>query len=520
VEASQAHLLAGQLALARRRRQDADRHLAAAARGRQRGPAMPRATGWLAEALRAEAAGDPRRLLAACRRGLDVLDQHRLTLGAAELRARATAHGAELAMLAQRHAVRAARPRLLLSWSERWRATALAVPPVRPPDDRELGTDLAALRDVTSRLEKARAADGPAAVLAREQLRLEAAVRARVLRTPGAAGAGRPAFSVPELLGALGPARLLQIIDVDGTLQVLVCGGGRVRQLAAGRSQDAGRESEFVRFGLQRLARRRDRDDQRASVAVLAAGARKLEAALLGPAVRQLGDGPLVIVPPARLHAVPWALLPSLRDRVISVAPSATAWLRARAIGAPSGRQVVVACGPGLAAGAQEVPAVAGEYPGARVLTGGAATAAKVLEAIDGAWLAHIAAHGTFRADSPLFSSLLLDDGLLTVYDFERLRRAPYRLVLSSCDSGLLAPAGADELLGLASSLLPLGTAGILASVVPLNDLAAAALMPRLHRSLASGGTLAESLPVVRRDLGDDPLLLGAGWSLVALGAA
>jgi CHAT domain-containing protein len=113
-----------------------------------------------------------------------------------------------------------------------------------------------------------------------------------------------------------------------------------------------------------------------------------------------------------------------------------------------------------------------------------------------------------------------MDDGPLTVYDFERLRRAPYRLVLPSCDSGLLAPAGADELLGLVSSLLPLGTAGILASVVPLNDSAAASLMPELHRWLASGRTLPESLLAVRRGAGADPLLLCTVMSLVALGAA
>ena len=51
--------------------------------------------------------------------------------------------------------------------------------------------------------------------------------------------------------------------------------------------------------------------------------------------------------------------------------------------------------------------------------------ARRVLGALDGAPLAHIAAHGTFRADSPLFSSLRMDDGPLTVHDFERLGRAP-----------------------------------------------------------------------------------------------
>lgn len=520
VDATRAHLLAGRLALALRHRPAADRHLAAAARRRRRGPAMSRASGWLAEALRAEAAGDARRLLGACRRGLTVLDEHRLTLGSAELRAQATAHGAELAMLAQRHAVRAGRPRLLLSSSERWRATALAVPPVRPPDDRELGADLAALRHVTSSLEEARAREAPVAALAREQLRLEASVRARVLRTPGAASASRPVIDVADLLRELGAARLIQIVEVDRTLQVLVCGAGQVRRFAAGLSLDAARETEFVRFGLRRLASHREHDDLKSSAAILEAGGRKLETVMLGRAVRHLGDGPLVVIPPARFHAVPWALLPSLRDRVISVAPSAGAWLRARAIELPRSRRVVVICGPDLAAAGAEVPAVAGMYPDVTVLGAGSATAGQVLDAIDGAWLAHIAAHGSFRADSPLFSSLRMDDGPLTVYDFERLRRAPYRLVLPSCDSGLLAPAGADELLGLVSSLLPLGTAGILASVVPLNDSAAASLMPELHRWLASGRTLPESLLAVRRGAGADPLLLCTVMSLVALGAA
>ena len=88
--------------------------------------------------------------------------------------------------------------------------------------------------------------------------------------------------------------------------------------------------------------------------------------------------------------------------------------------------------GPGLASEGAEVAQLAIDYAGAQepvVLGGGTATAAGVLSAIDGAGLAHIAAHGTFRADSPLFSALRLDDGPLTVYDLERLRRGPARLV-------------------------------------------------------------------------------------------
>ncbi len=578
-DAPRARLLAGRIALALGRLRLAQRHLAAAARNRhRRGSASARADGWLAEGLRAEAAANPRRMLGACRRGFDLIDQHLLTLGATELRARATMQGAEFAVLAQRHAVRAGRPRQLLQWSERWRATALAAPPVRPVDDAELQADLTAVRDVAHRLDQARAAGQPTTRLAREQLRLESAVRERVMRTRGNGHPGNWDFSITQLLAELGTARLVQIVEIEGDLHLLVCGSGRVRQFTAGRLADAAREIDYARFGLSRLAHGRPagrhpagrrppgrapgQDLGRApgqaagrpenALAVLEQTGRRLQDVLLGTAaIRHLGSGPVIIVPPGRLHAVPWALLPALRDRELSVAPSARAWLRARTAVPPDRRDLVLVHGPGLGSEGSEVPALAADSPGgamnngggvvgeaaslmpgngtapgggvalegATVLADGTATAARVLAAIDGAWLVHIAAHGTFRADSPLFSSLRMDDGPLTVHDFERLRRAPYRLILPCCDSGLLAPAGADELLGLTSTLVPLGTAGIVAAVGPVNDKAAACLMLRLHRGLRDGRTLSEALRDARRDLGNDPVQIATGLSFIALGA-
>ena len=519
-DATQAHLLAGRIALKLGRRDYAERHLGAAARTRRRGPALSRVSGWLGEALRAEAADRPGRMLAACRRGLDVLDEHRFTLGASELRAQATVHGAELAALAQRHAVQAGRPRLLLTWSERWRATALAVPAVRPLADAELNASLAALRTVTRDLDEARSQGKQSPSLQREQQRLEKAVRASSLRSQGASSPGQASFGTADLLDRLGSAQLIEIIDIDGGLYVLTCGAGQVRQFAAGRVSDAVRAADFARFALRRLARSRPGENPDSALSVLAAAGPRLQQALLGPAVRHLGDGPIVIVPTGTLHPVPWALLPALSDRVVSVAPSAGAWMRADAAPAPPQRHVTLARGPGLASEGAEVPLIAPFYDDVTVLAGSEATAEKVLYALDGAWLGHIAAHGNFRADSPLFSSLHMFDGPLTVYDFEQLHRAPYRLVLSSCDSGVLAPAGANELLGLVSSLLPLGTAGIIAAIVPLNDQAVVPIMVDLHRYLRSGQTLAESIYKVRRGLGDDPVGQATAASLLTLGAA
>ncbi len=518
-DAAQAHLLAGRIALDLGRRGDAERHLAALARTRRRGPALSRVSGWLGEALHAEAAGRPGRMLVACRRGLDVLDEHRLTLGASELRAQATVHGAELAALAQRHAAQARRPRLLLAWSERWRATAYAVPPVRPSADAELNASLTALRAVTRGLDQARSQGTLSASLQKEQQRLETEVRASALRARSNGRWTRASFSPADLLDELGPAQLIEIVDVDGSLQVLICGSGRVRQFAAGHVSDAVKAADFARFALRRLARSRPGDDLTGPLAVLDKTGPALQQALLGQAVEHLGDGPVIIVPTGKLHPIPWALLPALKDRIISVAPSASAWMGAHTASAPEHRHVTLARGPGLASEGAEVPLVAQLYDDVTVLAGGEASAEKVLYALDGAWLAHIAAHGIFRADSPLFSSLRMHDGPLTVYDFERLNRAPYRMVLSSCDSGVLAPAGANELLGLVSSLLPLGTAGIIAALVELNDQAVVPLMVDLHRHLRAGQTLAESMYEVRRGHVDDPVHQATAASLMALGA-
>ncbi|WP_433210186.1 CHAT domain-containing protein [Dactylosporangium sp. CS-047395] len=486
----------------------ADAHLAVAARDRARGSALVRATGWLAEALRAEAAGNPQRTLEACRRGLDVLARHQLSLGGSELRAQSTARGSELAAVALRTSLRAGGARRLLEWCERWRAIALAVPAARGGPDAGLRAELVRYRGVTSRVAETEAAGQAAPHLRRAQLALERRIRAREMRQPGNGGAPERLL-VPQLLEALGDTRMAELVDVDGRLYVLLCHRGRIRRFAAGRTAEVAAELEFAQAGLRRMA-----------LGGRAVHGRRLQELLLGPVARQLGDGPVVIVPPAWMHAMPWALLPALRPLPLSVAPSARSWLRARAVPEPANSTVVLVSGPDLAAGPQEVAAIAKLYDQPTVLDAARATAARVLDALGGSRLAHIAAHGTFRADSPLFSALHLHDGPLTVHDFERMPAAPYRLVLSACDSARLAPSGADELLGLAAALLPLGTAAIVASVVPVDDEVTAGLMQTLHRGLRAGLCPAEALCAMRADASGDPLATATACAFTAIGAA
>ncbi|MEU2227414.1 CHAT domain-containing tetratricopeptide repeat protein [Streptomyces sp. NPDC018347] len=514
--APEAALLAGRIALALGWTADAERHLAVAARSRHGGPPPARVTGWAAQALRARAAGSRRGVLEACRRGLAVLDDHRMTLGASELRAHATAQGAELAALAQEVSLAEGGPRRLLVWSERWRATVLSAPPTRPPEDPALLSGLTAYREIAARAEAARMEGRPVPALEREQRRLEREIRSRTRHTGGAAADAGDRFDAGRLLDRLGAARLVELAVVDGRVHVLLCGRGKVRRFTGGLLAEAVAEAEHVQAGLRRLAH----PGAEARLPVVEAAGRRLQELLLAGAVPHLGPGPVVIVPPGALHRVPWALLPALRERVLSVSPSAGSWLRARETAPPPDGRPVLVRGPGLATGGAEVPELAGRYATATVLEGDDAQVPRVLAELDGADLAHLAAHGTFRADSPLFSALRMADGPLIVHDFERLARSPYRIILSSCDTARLASVGADELLGLVTALLPLGTAGVVASSAPVNDAAVVPLMLALHKGLDAGLCLAEALRDARAALPGDAVHQATGWAFAAFGAA
>ena len=174
--------------------------------------------------------------------------------------------------------------------------------------------------------------------------------------------------------------------------------------------------------------------------------------------------------------------------------------------------------GPGLHGTAAEVMRIARTYADSVVLTGDAAMADQALAAIDGAWTAHVAAHGFFRSDSPLFSSLMLADGPLTLYDLGRLQRAPRRLVLSSCESAVSAQVGGDELLGMMNALVPLGTASLLASIVPVNDAATVGVMVAFHEHLHLGWAFADALVAAQEAAAGDPVAFGTAVSFVALG--
>ena len=518
-----ARLIAARIALQRGRVDEAEVELHKASRARRSGPADLRARAWHAEALLRHARGDRRGTEAALRAGVRVLARHQATLGATELRVHAAAHAEDLADLGIRVALESGQARRVLAWAERWRAGALLMRPVRPPADAEVADHLTELRHLVSQVEAAGFAAEDTSRLLRRQAVLEEEIRRKARHAHGDhGGRGDAAPTIAELVAGLGDDALVELVECGKQLHAVTLARGRARLHHLGAVDQVEVEMAALRFALGRLARRRGSAASRAAaIESLHHAIGRLDELLISPLAASIGDRALVVVPTGALHALPWSTLPSCRGRAVSVCPSAVLWLRAATSQPPrAGNGSILVAGPGLPHAAAEVSDLAAVYPRGNSLQGSDATTAKVAQAVDGAGLLHVAAHGTFRADNPLFSSLRLADGPLTVYDLEALAEAPRRVVLSACDVGLSAVRPGAELMGFSSALFSLGSQTLVASVVSVPDATTRPLMVEVHRRLARGTRPAEALAGAQASLsGDGAEALASTGGFVCFGA-
>ncbi|GAB3858027.1 CHAT domain-containing protein [Dactylosporangium cerinum] len=448
--------------------------------------------------------------------GLRIADEYRASLGATELRVRGSVEAAALAGLRLRLALDHGGPREALTWAQRCRSAALSLPPTHPSSDPVVARHLSELRRITGELAAAPAGPQRAGRLLRRQRSLEAEIRRRSWRVPGSGPTARTDVPFADLVAALDGRVLLELLAIDGVLHALVvsrtggsagsgtAGGYRVTHRVVGPIAPVTTELEHLRIALsgQILGH------GGTSAGRVARGVETLDRLLLDPVADLIGadlvgdNGPLVLVPTGALHAMPWTMLPRLRGRSMTVAPSAAIWWRVATQPRTAGRMVLVGA-PSAAQAAAEVEQIAADQlaagiTGPTVLAGERARVAPALAALDGAAIGHIASHGEFRVDNPLFSFLMLADGPLTVYDLSVLRRPPALLVLSGCDTGLAEVHPGDELMGLVSALLNMGTATVVASTGPVDDGATRLLMRDLYAHLAEGHPPATALALAQ----------------------
>lgn len=252
---------------------------------------------------------------------------------------------------------------------------------------------------------------------------------------------------------------------------------------------------------------------------VLDETADQLARALVGPL--DVGDRDLVIVPTGVLHRLPWHVLNELKGRRVSLAPSVRSWLRATQRLARIGPEspAALVAGPDLESATIEVDRLSRLYRTKRRLSGRNAKVDAVLNALDGVEVAHLAAHGTFRADNPQFSSLRLADGPLTVYDLDLVSSVPSVMIMPSCDSAVSEVGVGDELLGLSATLLRMGVTSLVAPTVPIPDRETTPLMVELHRRMLSGEDPAAALARVTSVEATSHAERAARTAFVALGA-
>lgn len=434
------------------------------------------------------ATGNYRGAAAAVRAGMSRLNEYRRGIGAPDLRIRAAGYGIELTAIGTKLAIRSAAPRRVYEWAERTRAAGGAAPRTAPQQP-EVGETLAQLRRVTSRLRVA--APEQRRPLLHEQRRLERIVRDLAHQATGAASSTPGEPSLDRLQAALdGRALIHYLVDGD-TLHALVATEHHAQLCRLGPYGEIHRALDHLGLAARRIARPATSEASRsAAVAVADEVGDLLRRLLIDPVRDSSGGRRLVVVPAGPLHGVPWNLI---APGPVEVSPSAAVWLQARRR-PRGGHRGVVASGPDLVHGVAEAAVIA-RITGAHRTS----TIDETLLEMTSAHLAHFACHARPRGDSPMFSSLVLDDGELTIYDIEQAAAAPEVVVLAACDAGSAVLHQGEETLGLAAAFLAAGARTVIAPLFTVSDAATARVMRELHTLLGAGEDPATALVSVAR---------------------
>jgi CHAT domain-containing protein len=322
---------------------------------------------------------------------------------------------------------------------------------------------------------------------------------------------GGAAFSVDEIREVVTPGTvLLEYYEARGQIYACVLSRDRLDVVPVASALVVRKMLRLLQFQLSKSALgsqypgvAADRHDG-ATLAHLA----ELYTILVAPIRDRLQADHLVIVPHGLLHYLPFhALFDGARflidDFTISYAPSASVYRlcckkrprsdgQALVMGVPDARAPCIA---------EEVEAVAGTFPDARVFLGEEATAARLSTYGPTSPFVHIATHGLFRRDNPMFSSIRLGSGPLSVVDLYQLRLSAELVTLSGCSTGLNAIVAGDELLGLVRGLLYAGAQAVQLTLWDAHDMSTADFMGSFYRHLRTSSHKGRALQLAMREL-------------------
>ena len=234
---------------------------------------------------------------------------------------------------------------------------------------------------------------------------------------------------------------------------------------------------------------------------------------LISPLESWLSPGaPLAIVPHGILHNVPFHALFDGQNYLfdgyeVSYAPSATvlALCQQHSSHIPTRALVTGVADDRIPAVLAEVQSVArGLAQGnieAETLTDEGATLAAINTQAPGYDILHLACHGLFRADNPMFSALKLHDGWLTAADVMQLNLKNSLVTLSACESGRGTVLQGDEVIGLPRAFLGAGAATVVVSLWLVHDETTVTLMTHWYDRLREGMGRAAALRAAQQAL-------------------
>jgi CHAT domain-containing protein len=319
------------------------------------------------------------------------------------------------------------------------------------------------------------------------------------------------AFGIEEIRSALTPDTiLLEYYQARGQIYACVLSGERLEVAPVASAEDVRKLLRLLQFQLSKF--RLGAGYTGAFSAQLRAATQThlldLHTALIAPIRDRLQAEHLVVVPHDLLHYLPFHALfdgaQFLIDQfTISYAPSASVYRlccvkRTQGDGVPLIMGVPDAVTPYIA---EEIQAVSSVFPAARVLMGDEATADRLRTYGPTSPFVHIATHGRFRRDNPMFSSIRLGSGPLSVIDLYQLRLSAELVTLSGCSTGLNAIVGGDELLGLARGLLYAGARAVLLTLWDASDMSTADFMGSFYRHLRASSNKAQALQQAMREV-------------------
>ncbi len=315
--------------------------------------------------------------------------------------------------------------------------------------------------------------------------------------------------NLKELQNRLGERQaLIEFVCFDGNLSAFVVTNKEINFLA-----NLAKEKEIVasveslqfqfdalRYGTKSLGEHLGELKRRADFYL-----RKLYEKLVEPLEKFFDKRNLIVVPVGALHYVPFHALTDgenylVQTREIVYSPSATVWqfLASKPI-----RQLKTALLMGFAD--ERIPFVNDEikilrdiFRQSRSYTDEQATFAAFTKNAPNFDVLHLACHGNFRPENPLFSSLQLADGWITVRDICSQNLKAEIVTLSACETGLNKIFAGDEILGLARGFLSAGASSLVLSLWTVNDEAATVLMEKFYAELKTGKTAAEALRIAQ----------------------